>query len=131
MSQKCGEIGFKSGQKNPTDPNLYEHRHKEKSRTILKAKNVDGGFGNEDNSKHDDCQKVVHGEHRPQCLPGPVVIGQDSLQHGAEGDGHGDDNKNLKVHPKAVKVVLLDQPVKPYQQNPLNDELAERLCYSF
>ena len=131
MSQKCREIGFKCGQKYPTDANLYNHGYKEKSWTILKAKNVDNGFGYKDNGKHYDCAKVVHGEHRSQRLPGPVVIGQDSLQHGTEGDGHRDDNEYLKVHPEAVKVVLLDEPVKPYQQYPLYDKLAKRLCYSF
>ena len=98
--------------------------------TILKAKNVDNGSGYEDNSKHDDCEKLVNGEHRPQGIPCPIVIGQDSLQHGAEGDGHRDDNEYLKVHSKAVKVVLLDQPVKSYQKNPLYDELAKGLCDS-
>ena len=130
MSQKCCETGFKCGEKNPTNANLYDHWHKEKSWTILKAKNIDNSFGNKDNSKHEDSEKAVHGEHWPQRLPGPVVIGQDSLQHGAEGEGHRDDNEYLKVHSKAVKVVLLDQPVKSYQKNPLYDELAEGLCDS-
>ena len=121
MSQKCREIGFKCIQKNPADANLNNHRHKEKSWTILKAKNINDCFGYEDHSQHEDDEKVVHGKHRPQCLPGPVVIAQDSPQHGTKGDGHGDDNEYLKVNSKAVKVVLLDQPVKPYQKNPLYD----------
>ena len=88
VSQEGGEIGLKFAQKYPTDANLYNHRHKEKSRTILKAKNVDNGFGHEDHSKHEDCEKVVHGEHWSQGLPSSVVIGQDSLQHGTKGNGH-------------------------------------------
>ena len=63
----------------------------------------------EDNSKHDDCEKAAHGEHRPQGLPCPIVIGQDSLQHGTEGDGHRNHNENLKVHPEAVKIVFTSQ----------------------
>ena len=46
------------------------------------------GFRHEDHSKHENCEKVVHGEHRSQRLPRSVVIGQDSIQHGTKRNGH-------------------------------------------
>ena len=88
MSQEGRETWLKGVQNYPTDANLDNNWNKEKSWTILKAKNVDHGFGYEDNRKHEDCEKIVHGEHWSQGFSGSVVIGQDSLQHGIEGDGH-------------------------------------------
>ena len=114
VSQQGGEIGFKCSQKYPTDENLYNDWNKEKSWTILKAKNVDHGFGYEDNSKHGYCEKRAQGEHWSQGFSGPVVIGQDSPQHSAEGNCHRYGNEDLKVHPKTAKVVLFDQPVKAH-----------------
>lgn len=59
------------------------------------------------------------------------MVGKHSLCHGEEGDAHGGDDKDLEGEAERVEIVFPDQPLKPHQENALDDELAKRLGDSF
>ena len=58
------------------------------------------------------------------------MVGKNSLDHGEEGDAHGDDDEDLEGDSKAVEVVLPNQPLKAQEQDTLDDQLAKCLANS-
>ena len=111
---------FKLAHEDPGQCHLDNNRHKEQARTILESVHVNNNLCEKDNDKHESSEKTADREHRSETLSGSVVIRQDCLHHGEEGDAHRADHKVLELNSKTIKVVLFNEEIKTDKQDSLN-----------
>ena len=124
------ELGLHDREDEVGDRQGEEHRHKEEPGGVLEADDVDTELGEDKQDPDEHEEAGAEARLGPEVLPVPVVVLEDGVEHGQEGDDHHGADVGLEVDPKGLDI-LLHEPVEADEKNALYDQLAKRLGDDF